>query len=136
MAGGANLGTAALVAVLLLAGCGTTTGHGGAYRIATSAVKSDSFNLARAQGILGGRVNSDGTACLWLGSSALMWPYHYSAGGSPLTVYDDSGNAVAAVVGQHVVFAGGLLPDEVHGLLGCDGFHQFWGVGHVEDPNS
>src|SRR5437764_827424 len=46
-------------------------------------------------GVLGGRTNADGTACLWLVNDGdpvgLMWPPRYSAHGNPLTIFSQSG---------------------------------------------
>lgn len=107
-----------------------------AYRLASSSIKSNASMLARSEGVLHGQANSDGTACFWLGSGgdarALFWPYGFTAGGFPLALYDDSGKRVAAV-GQYVVLAGGLMPDDVHSIAGCPGFTRFWGVGYVAE---
>ncbi len=119
-----------------LCACGSSAGGANSYRIASAPVKGDAIYMAALFGVLEGRANSDGTACLWVGhgseASALSWPYGYTAGGSPLTVYDDTGTGVA-VVDQRVTFAGGLLPDDVHSILGCQGLTKFWGVGCVEE---
>ena len=132
-------GLSGALAVLLLIACGPASGSSGSYQIATANVRSDVILLARLDGVLGGRTNPDGTACIWVGQGseaiALSWPYGYSAGGNPLTVYDDSGKSVATV-GQRVVFAGGTMPDEVQSILGCDGFTNFWGVGLVAEAES
>jgi hypothetical protein len=110
----------------------------GAYRLASAASRGDIFLLAQTQGVLHGAANSDGTACFWLGNdlggSALFWPYGYTAGGNPLAVYADSGNQVAAS-GQYVVMAGGRLADDVHSILGCPRFTQFWGVSYVVEAH-
>ena len=104
------------------------------YKIATAPAPSTSSNLARADGVLGGQTNGDGSACFWLSTGrdkiALSWPYGYSARISPLTVYDDTGKPVAEV-GEIVTMAGGLLPDSVHSVTGCSGFTKFWDVGKV-----
>jgi len=125
---------AALIA--LSCACGLSSAGTNSYRIASAPVKGDVINLAALFGLLEGRANSDGTACLWVGQGgdaiALSWPYGYTAGGTPLTVYDDTG-ARMAVVGQDVKFAGGLLPDEVHSILGCQDLTKFWGVGRIEE---
>jgi hypothetical protein len=34
-------------------------------------------------------------------------------------------------VGQFVVMDGGLLADDVHRIVGCQDFTQFWQVGRV-----
>src|SRR5260370_40123433 len=107
-----RLAEAVLISFVLVAGlstCVSSPPRVGSYRIATASVRSDIINMARAEGILNGEANADGTACFWLGpnngAQALSWPFGYTAGGSPLSVYDDSGRSVASV-GQHVVFAG------------------------------
>ncbi len=104
------------------------------YKIATASVRSNSINPARADGVLGGQTNGDGSACFWLSTGrdkiALSWPYGYSARVSPLTIYDDTGKPLAQV-GEIVTMAGGLLPDNVHSITGCTGFTKFWGVGEV-----
>ena len=132
-----NLAGVVLISFVPVAGlsaCVSSSPGGGSYRIASASVRSDIINMARAEGILNGEANADGSACFWLGpnngAQALSWPFGYTAGGSPLSVYDDSGRSVASV-GHHVVFAGGLLPDSVHSILGCHGFTNFWGVGEV-----
>jgi hypothetical protein len=122
-------------AVVLMVSCGgASTSTGETYRIATASVRSDFMNMARADGVIQGETNGDGTACFWIGTTskgqALSWPYGYSARANPLAVYDDSGNRVA-VVGNRVAMAGGLMPDSVHSITGCSGFTQFWGVGEV-----
>jgi hypothetical protein len=127
----------ALIAAAILVGINFWAHSGpGAYRLASSSIKSDASLLARSEGVLHGQANSDGTACFWLGNGgdarALFWPYGYSAGGFPLALYDDSGKRVATV-GQYVVLAGGLMPDEVHSIVGCPGFTRFWGVGYVAE---
>ena len=102
-------------------------------------MKPDAYLTALTGGVLNGRTNPDGTACLWVGQGseahALYWPFGYSAGGNPLTVYDGSGRAVATV-GQHVSLGGGLMPDDVHSIFGCNGFTSFWIVGIIEEPLS
>src|SRR5260370_2737517 len=111
-----NVGGVVLIAFVLVAGlsaCVSSSPGGGSYRIASASVRSDIINMARAEGILNGEANADGTACFWLGpnngAQALSWPFGYTAGGSPLSVYDHSGRSRARV-GPHVVFACRLLP--------------------------
>jgi hypothetical protein len=116
--------------------CGPNVTHGiQTYRIASASVRTDAINLARSDGVLGGQVNADGTACFWIGDgpgkTALSWPYGYKAHDPPLAVSDDRDMRVA-VVGQRVTMAGGLLADDVTSILGCRGFTRFWGVGLVE----
>jgi hypothetical protein len=100
-------------AALLLASCATT------HRIATWAASAIS-HLARADGILAEQVNWDGTACLWIGDGeeriALVWPPGYTAGGTPLSVYDENGSRVA-IVGHRVTLGGGLGGGSDLGLL-------------------
>jgi hypothetical protein len=126
----------AIVPVLLLI---TACGGGSAppslgYKIATATVRSDVSHLARVEGVLHGQVNTDGTACFWIDdapdSRALSWPYGYSSRGNPLAVYDGTGQRLVAV-GQFVVMDGGLLADDVHRIVGCQDFTQFWQVGRV-----
>jgi len=101
------------------------------YRIATR--RSDFYLLALVGGVLRGKANPDGTACLWLGDGSermvLLWPSGYSARGNPLSVYDQSG-ALVGVVGQRVSLGGGPGPDDVRNVsvLGCTGFSAVWGV--------
>ena len=132
-------GISAALAALLLVACGPFSGSSGEYRIATSKVKSDVYLTARIDGVLDGRPNPDATACLWVGqgtdATALYWPFGYSAGGNPLTVYDGSGTRVATV-GQHVAFGGGTMGEEVHSIFACSGFTRFWIVGRVAEPPS
>lgn len=85
--------------------------------------------LALMHGVLHGRVNSDGTACLWIGdggdATAIVWPYGFYADGSPLAVFDSSGHRLARV-GRSMKMGGGLEPDSVHSILGCSGFANYW----------
>lgn len=124
------------IVVLTLAACGPTATHGiQTYRIASASVQAEAINLARIDGVLGGEVNSDGTACFWIGDgpakTALFWPYGYKALDPPLAVYD-AGEMRVAVVGERVTMAGGLLASDVSSILGCRGFTRFWGVGLVD----
>ena len=132
-------GISVVLTVLVLFACGPFSGSSSEYQIATAKVKTDAYLKAGMYGVLSGRTNPDATACLWVGQGsdarALSWPFGYSAGGNPLTVYDDSGRALATV-GQRIVFAGGLLGDDVRSIRGCKGFTKFWGVGHVEEARS
>lgn len=109
------------------------------YRIASAPTKSDIILTARREGVLHGQSNADGTACFWLGQTsdgaALSWPYGFTGGGNPLSVYDDSGQRVASV-GQYVILAGGLMPDSVHSILGCHDFSTYWAVGKVIQTRS
>jgi hypothetical protein len=141
---------AALLIVVLVslsvawAGMGTIP-----YRIAAAPVRTDAINLARLDGVLAAQANMDGTACFWVGEGpnriALSWPWGYTARGSPLApalglahlapvsrlaVYDESGRRVV-LVGQRVSMAGGLAGVAVRSILGCSGFHEYWGVGKV-----
>jgi hypothetical protein len=140
-AGGLAAAIAVLIVVVLttslfLAGLpkGLTSPRASTYRIAAAPTRGDVILRARAEGVLRGQPNADGTACFWLGDSttgeALSWPYGFTAGGKPLTVYNDLGKPVASV-GQYVVFGGGLMSDSVHSILGCNGFATFWVVGEV-----
>ena len=92
------------------------------------------MTLARADGVLEGRLNKDGTACFWIGAGAgrqqLIWPDGYFAGGASLTVFDKAGTKLASV-GQRVTLAGGLASDGVGTPLGCDPALQAWIVGSV-----
>jgi hypothetical protein len=132
-------GISAALAALLLVACGPFSGSSGEYRIATANVKTDIHMNARLDGVLNGRPNPDTTACLWVGqghdAEALYWPFGYTAGGNPLTVYDDSGRIVATV-GERVAFGGGLMGEDVGSILGCNGFTNFWVVGDVIGPQS
>jgi hypothetical protein len=125
---------ALLVLLTGLSSCVPGSVTPGGYRIATSPVQGDLELLALAGGDLHGRANGDGTACLWLGdgphASALYWPYGYSARGAPIAIYE-AGGVKVATVGQRVQMSGGHLADDVRSILGCHGFTQFWGVGHV-----
>jgi hypothetical protein len=123
------------VVILTLVACGPNVTHGiQTYRIASASVRSDAINLAQSDGVLGGQVNPDGTACFWIGDgpgkTALSWPYGFKGHEPPLSVSDETDTQVA-VVGQRVMLAGGLLPDDVSSILGCHGFTIFWGVGLV-----
>lgn len=104
---------------------------GPSYRVATWQQPADAGTVpvarasTRVGGILGGRTNHGGTACTWLGSGsdavALVWPPGYSAHGSPLTILNDKGNAVA-MVGAFVNLDGSVAaPESLQGrpVLGC-----------------
>jgi hypothetical protein len=79
---------------------------------------------ALMHGLLAGRLNQDGTACFWVGSTDdptyLIWPDGYSAHGSPLGVFDQTGHQVATV-GQPFNFGGGMFygADLKTPLVGC-----------------
>src|SRR5258708_27189842 len=125
---GASLAIAS--AFLIAAACTGGAPTGETYKIATASVRSDAILGARMEGVLQGQVNSDRTACFWIGAStgmALSWPYGYSARANPLAVYDDARNRVAAV-GQRVAMGGGLMADIVRSITGCPGFTEVWGV--------
>ena len=102
------------------------------YRIGTHPT-SDVSMTARFDGIVSGRINSDGTACLWTGDGpdrhALIWPDGYVARGNPVAVYDPSGSLVV-VAGQKASLGGGLAPDGTQ-VTGCSGLSQAWVVGSV-----
>jgi len=102
------------------------------YRIGTHPA-SDVSMTARFDGIVSGRINSDGTACLWTGDGpnrhALIWPDGYVARGNPVAVYDPSGSLVV-VAGQKASLGGGLAPDGTQ-VTGCSGLSQAWVVGSV-----
>jgi hypothetical protein len=119
---------AALVAVLLLS---ALVGGWHRYPVASASRPGGGYHLAMAGGTLDGQVNLDGTACVWLAQgldrTAIYWPYGYTAGGWPLSIYDDSGKRLAWV-GQHVWLGGGFLPDSVSSIPGCSGFERFWGA--------
>lgn len=125
----------AMVPVLFfMTACGDVKQAGDTYKIATASTLSAAIQHARAEGVLHGQTNNDGTACFWIDdapdSRALSWPYGFSARGNPLAVYDDTGHRLVAV-GQFVVMDGGLLADDVHSIVGCPDLIQFWGVGRV-----
>jgi hypothetical protein len=88
---------------------------------------------ARFDGIVLGRINSDGTACLWTGDGpdrhALIWPDGYVARGNPVAVYDPSGSLVV-VAGQKASLGGGLGPEGTQ-VTGCSGLSHAWVVGNV-----
>jgi hypothetical protein len=113
------------------AGLAATSPSTTSYRIAT--VHSDVYLMALITGVLQGKGNPDGTACLWLGDgtkrTALVWPPGYSARGNPLAVYDQRGVRVA-VVGKRVSLGGGGSPIEgPYSVMGCSGtFSDIWGV--------
>ena len=140
--------TVALIIVFVSVGLWASVGTV-RYRVATAPFPSSFTLLARAEGVLAGQVNLDGTACLWLGDQhhrmALSWPWGYTARATPaavawgwahlgpmahLAVYDERGRRVAAI-GQRVAMAGGLEPEGVRSIVGCSGFSGYWGVGMV-----
>jgi hypothetical protein len=124
----------AIPVLLFITACGGASPPSLGYKIATATVRSDVSHLARVEGVLQGQVNTDGTACFWIDdapdSRALSWPYGYSSRGNPLAVYDGTGQRLVAV-GQFVVMEGGLLAGDVHRIVGCQDFTQFWQVGRV-----
>src|SRR5258708_25475034 len=86
-----NLAGVVLISFVPVAGlsaCVSSSPGGGSYRIASASVRSDIINMARAEGILNGEANADGTACFWLGpnhgAQALSWPFWCTARGRPL----------------------------------------------------
>ena len=105
------------------------------FKIATADKPGPVFMAAWA-GALQGQVNSDGTACLWLGNGpdrkALIWPAGYSAAGPPLTVYNEISQPVA-VVGKGTELGGGnyLYPLPAP-IIGCPDFDRAWIVGSVK----
>jgi hypothetical protein len=148
MVGRFRPGSAPVIALLSLIVVLAGAGNFG-YRIAAAPTRSDSTLMARLDGVLAGQANPDGTACFWVGDgtdrTALFWPWHYTSRSSPfapavswtklgflsrLTVLDDQGRRAAAV-GQRVSFGGGLMPAEVHSIVGCSGFSRYWVVGAV-----
>jgi hypothetical protein len=139
-----RLGLPAIVAaaLLIVTVAGAFMGEGWPrYRIAAEERPSQGYLDAESGGVLHGRVNLDGTACLWLGEArvvfglggarvdavAVFWPYGYSAGGWPITVYDAAGKRVATD-GNRVSVGGGMLPGSVRSITGCSGFAAYWGA--------
>src|SRR6202521_4890540 len=131
------IGVAALQVVTVAAGLmGDGWPH---YRIAVAPRPAQAYFSALTGGVLQGRANIDGTACLWLGDAritfglggaradamALSWPYGFSAGGWPIAVYDAAGKR-GAIDGQRVEIGGGLVPDSVLSITGCSGFAAYW----------
>jgi hypothetical protein len=115
------------VVPFLVGSCAPTS-----YRIGTHPA-SDVSMTARFDGVVSGRINSDGTACLWTGDGAdrhaLIWPAGYVARGNPVAVYDPSGTLVV-VAGQKASLGGGLGPDG-NQVTGCSGISHAWVVGTV-----
>jgi hypothetical protein len=85
--------------------------------------------LARVDGVLQATINQDGTACLFVGNTAMIWPQGFALRGDPLTLSNASGSVVA-VVGQQISLGGGLAGDGVH-ALGCPASIEPWIVGTV-----
>jgi hypothetical protein len=124
----------AFLLICLSVACGVHASSGASYRIATH--PATQFNRdARTGGTLNGVVNTDGTACLWLGEGvdriALVWPDGYVARASPLEVLDEHGTQVA-VVGSKVTLTGGLGATGT--VTGCESIVQTWAVGQVLAP--
>ena len=113
--------------------CGSGAPPSDFYRIAVHSKDGGQLE-ARAEGLLGGSANSNGTACLWLGSgtdrTALIWPAGFTAKGHPLTVFDGDGKRVAAV-GEWADIGGGLSDIPFPPLLGCAGISKAWTIGTV-----
>jgi hypothetical protein len=146
------VGAVGLVAGLALAGWSTSSSAAqrasGAptsfsrdpqYRISVADREEPSL-AAHITGLLQARVNSDGSACLWIGggvnATALTWPMNYSAGGQPIHVFDASGTPVATV-GKPIDLGGGHLPmTYAVQVPGCGGFSMAWAVGLVLKPYS
>ncbi len=120
--------------VVLVVGCAIGAARTADYAIATQ--DSAGFShAARAGGILHGQVDSDGTACFWLGDGtervALIWPPGFTAKANPVSVYDSNDNRVG-MIGAQIAVSGGLAPNTV--VFGCAGFTQAWAVGQVIQP--
>lgn len=95
------------------------------YKVATwHGTTPSAGSLTSGSGLLGGQHNVDGSACFWLGTgddrAALLWPPGYSAGGSPLSIFDEKGQKIATV-GEVVTLDGGVAPEDVisKGIFGC-----------------
>jgi hypothetical protein len=116
---------------LILSSTGSRTVH---YRVATQLLRSEGIAHGELNGILFGQPNPDGTACFWMGDSkdksALVWPQGYSAGGSPLSIFDGEGHRLGTV-GQTIAVSGGLGPEEPAPITGCPGMNQEFLVGGV-----
>lgn len=123
--------------LLLVVSCGQPGGSitDGNFTLATHPATAGRM-LALSGGILSGQVNSDRSACLWIGEEpqrmALIWPAGFTARGTPITVFDGNDKIVAAV-GQKVTLGGGLAPDGTR-VFGCTAFAQAWIVGRVIGP--
>lgn len=99
-------------------------------------------HLGALQGQLGGQVNKDGTACLWVQNGAktiLVWPDGYFATGNPLGIANAQGD-VLATIGKQVTLGGGLAPDDfsTQSLVGCNfgSNPRIFLVGEVVPPGS
>ena len=79
--------------------------------------------------MLDARLNADGTACLYTGNRALLWPAGFTARGTPLALYDEH-NEIVGVVGWPMLFGGGNIDASL--IAGCSGFSHLWVVGGVQ----
>ncbi len=97
------------------------------WRIASEVKPGAGYFLAVSFGVLEASVNLDGSACLWLqhdsDRTALYWPFGYTAGGWPVSVFDASGHRLGRA-GDRVRIGGGQIP--VRTITGCSGFQQLW----------
>jgi len=88
-------------------------------------------------GRLAGRVNEDGTACLWVGDgndrTYMLWPDGYSAHGNPLGIFNQAGIQVGAI-GQALNFGGGMIYDDElkTAVVGCGVVKRAFLVGEVK----
>ena len=99
------------------------------FRVASASQPGGAYLTALISGVFEGTINPDGMACMWVqvgdSRTAISWPYGYSAGGWPLGIYDQSRRRLASV-GEQISVGGGLLPSEMHSILGCSGFTEYW----------
>jgi len=121
----------AVCLVLIFGACGMNGPS--TYRLATTAASPGDGYLGGLQGVLGGQVNGDGSACLWVQAAApdktdLIWPAGYTASDKPLRVVDASGKTLAAV-GQTVALQGGRSVGQ--SAEGCHDASQTWVVAKV-----
>lgn len=114
------------VLVLLAAACATSSGSRNSFRIATHAPSTRLLTIL--DGVLQGRANADGSACLWIrdtgGRTALVWPTGFSAGGNPISVYSGTGVTIGEV-GKPLRLGGGLVVSNKEAVaLGCPDLNQ------------
>src|SRR5712692_4138354 len=113
----------AFALIVLLSSACSPLGASSSYTVDTA--PSGPRLTARLEGVLGGQVRLDGSACFWIDNggtrTALVWPQGYSGAKDPLRIRDYGGKTLAQV-GQHIAVGGGLGPTRV----GCGAATAVW----------
>jgi len=111
------------------------------HKVATHDAAGGGTFLGRLQGQLGGQLNQDGTACLWVQNAGtktlLIWPNGFYVTAKPPLKIADARGTILATVGQQLSVAGGMGPDpKEEPVFGCNGGSQSFLVGEVVQPGS